>query len=301
MFVARQRELAQLEAFLNRALGGQGGVCFVAGEPGSGKTTLTQEFIRRAQDAHSDLIAAIGNCNAQTGIGEAYLPFREVLGLLTGDLEAKLAQGAITVEGANRVQKVLARSGLLLLEVGPDLIGAFLPGGKIFATLGKAVAKQVGWDTKLTATVQQKPTKVALTQASVEQDHIFEQFTNFLIKFAVEHPLLIVLDDLQWVDASSMSLLFHIGVCSERSKSSWARVMKARSVPLWTRAWIASRIDWAMISGKLSPSGLAAIRFSSWSFWGICESTGSSSRTPKGSGARRQASIGRCYRREWKG
>src|SRR5512136_2277587 len=160
MFVARQRELAQLEAFLDRALDGQGGVCFVAGEPGSGKTTLTQEFIRRSQEAHTDLIAAIGNCNAQTGIGEAYLPFREVLGLLTGDLEAKLAQGAITVEGANRLQKVLARSGLLLLEVGPDLVGAFVPGGKIFATIGKAVAKQVGWDTRLTATAQHKPTKV---------------------------------------------------------------------------------------------------------------------------------------------
>jgi len=211
MFVARQRELAQLEAFLNRALDGQGGVCFVAGEPGSGKTTLTQEFIRRSQEAHTDLIAAIGNCNAQTGIGEAYLPFREVLGLLTGDLEAKLAQGAITTEGANRLQKILARSGLLLLEVGPDLVGAFLPGGKIVATLGKAMAKQVGWDTKLTATVQQQPIKGAPTQASVEQDHIFEQFTNFLIKFAAEHPLLIVLDDLQWADASSMSLLFHIG------------------------------------------------------------------------------------------
>ena len=211
MFVARQRELAQLEAFLNRALDGQGGVCFVVGEPGSGKTALTQEFIYRSQEAHTDLIAAIGNCNAQTGIGEAYLPFREVLGLLTGDLEAKLAQGTITAEGANRLHKVLARSGLLLLEVGPDLVGAFVPGGKIFATIGKAMAKQVGWDTKLTATVQQKSTKGALTQASVEQDHIFEQFTNFLIKFAAEHPLLIVLDDLQWADASSMSLLFHIG------------------------------------------------------------------------------------------
>ena len=186
MFVARQRELAQLDAFLNRALDGQGGVCFVVGEPGSGKTTLTQEFIRRSQEAHTDLISAIGNCNAQTGIGEAYLPFREVLGLLTGDLEAKLAQGAITAEGASRLQKVLARSGLLLLEVGPDLVGAFVPGGKIFATIGKAMAKQVGWDTKLTATLQNKPTKVALTQASVEQSHIFEQFTNFLIKFAAD-------------------------------------------------------------------------------------------------------------------
>lgn len=211
MFVARHRELARLEAFLEEALAGKGRVCFVAGEPGSGKTALAQEFIRRAQEAHTDLIAAIGNCNAQTGIGEAYLPFREVLGLLTGDLGAKLAQGAITTEGANRLQKILARSGLLLLEAGPDLIGAFVPGGVIISAVGKAVAKQAGWDEKLTAAVQQKAARSALAQTSVEQDHIFEQYTHFLIKFAAEHPLLIVLDDLQWADTSSISLLFHLG------------------------------------------------------------------------------------------
>jgi len=36
----------------------------------------------------------VGECNAQTGIGDPYLPFREVLGLLTGDVEARLARGA---------------------------------------------------------------------------------------------------------------------------------------------------------------------------------------------------------------
>ena len=218
MFVARQRELAQLQVLLNEARFGNGRICFLVGEPGSGKSSLAQEFIRRAQEADVNLIAAIGNCNAQTGIGEAYLPFREVLGLLTGDLETKLAQGVISAETAGRLEKILAGSGLLLLEVGPDLLEAFVPGGKIFATVGKAMVKQIGWEARLTETIQQKPSKVALTQASVEQDHIFEQYTQFLTKFAARHPLLIVLDDLQWADASSLSLLFHIGRRIGRSR-----------------------------------------------------------------------------------
>jgi Cdc6-like AAA superfamily ATPase len=37
-FVARERELAQLNDFLDGALGGQGQVCFVTGEAGAGKT-----------------------------------------------------------------------------------------------------------------------------------------------------------------------------------------------------------------------------------------------------------------------
>jgi len=97
---------------------------------------------------------------------------------------------------------VLARSGLLLLEVGPDLVGAFVPGGKIFATIGKAVAKQVGWDTKLTATVQHKPTKVARRRRRSSRTTSLSNSPTSLSSSAAERPLLIVLDDLQWADAS---------------------------------------------------------------------------------------------------
>ncbi|MFQ5792775.1 MAG: ATP-binding protein, partial [Acidobacteriota bacterium] len=77
VFVARERELAQLQTFLDRALAGQGQVCFVTGEAGAGKTALVTEFARRAQERHEDLLVAIGDCNAQTGIGDPSLPFRE--------------------------------------------------------------------------------------------------------------------------------------------------------------------------------------------------------------------------------
>ncbi|RME43710.1 MAG: ATP-binding protein, partial [Chloroflexi bacterium] len=74
VFVARERELAQLNEFLDQALAGHGTVCFVTGEAGAGKTTLVTEFARRAQDAHFHLLVAFGDCNAQTGIGDPYLP-----------------------------------------------------------------------------------------------------------------------------------------------------------------------------------------------------------------------------------
>ncbi|NIP18270.1 MAG: AAA family ATPase, partial [Xanthomonadales bacterium] len=80
-----------------------GRVVFVTGEAGSGKTALVQEFTRRAQEAHADLVVASGNCNAYTGIGDPYLPFREILELLTGDVEARWAAGAMTREHARRL------------------------------------------------------------------------------------------------------------------------------------------------------------------------------------------------------
>ena len=82
VFVARERELAQLDGHLDQALSGQGRVVLVTGEAGQGKTALVQEFARRAQAAHPDLIVASGYGNAYTGVGDPYLPFREILAML---------------------------------------------------------------------------------------------------------------------------------------------------------------------------------------------------------------------------
>ena len=82
--MAREQELAQLDTWLGEALAGQGRVGFVVGEPGSGKTMLLREFARRAMEAHPDLVVAGGTCNAYAGLGDSYLPFVEILRLLTG-------------------------------------------------------------------------------------------------------------------------------------------------------------------------------------------------------------------------
>ena len=44
VFVSRENELARLHGFLGRAVDGQGQVCFVTGEGGSGKTSLNRRF-----------------------------------------------------------------------------------------------------------------------------------------------------------------------------------------------------------------------------------------------------------------
>ena len=209
-FVARRRELEQLHSFLARALAGQGQVAFVTGEAGSGKTALVSEFARQAQEAHSDLVVVSGNCNAQTGIGDPYLPFREILTQLTGEVEARLSKGAFTADTQQRRRLRDLTHGSLeaLVEFGPDLIGVLVPGATLLARVGTLVAKKAGWQDRLEKLVDRKaglaPTPV------VEQSHIFEQLTNVLKALAVKRPLVLMLDDLQWVDAASASLLFHL-------------------------------------------------------------------------------------------
>ena len=142
VFVARHRELGQLDDLLKQALAAQGLVCFVTGEAGSGKTALVTEFARRAQEQHKDLVVAVGQSDAQTGVGDPYLPFREVLGQLTGDVEGKLVRGAISSENAGRLRRLLTLSGEALVEVGRTLwAGSFRPPDVISAPAAKRTRK----------------------------------------------------------------------------------------------------------------------------------------------------------------
>jgi tetratricopeptide (TPR) repeat protein len=211
IFVARERELVQLDGFLKRALASQGLVCFVAGEAGSGKTALVTEFARRAQEQYADLAVAVGQSDAQTGAGDAHLPFREVLGQLTGDVEAKLAQGAITQENARRLRELLVLSGQALVEVGPDLIGVFVPGAGLVARVGTLAAEKVGLLDKLERLVGKPREGTGPADSGLQQSHIFEQYGNVLYKLSEKNPLLLLLDDLQWADTASIGLLFRLG------------------------------------------------------------------------------------------
>jgi adenylate cyclase len=223
-FVARERELAQLQTFLDGALAGQGQVVFVTGEAGAGKTALVTEFARRAQDAHADLLVAVGQGDAQTGAGDPYLPFREVLGLLTGDVDAKLAQGAITHENADRLRDFLRVSGQALVDLGPDLIGIFVPGAGLATRAGTFLAGRVGWLDRLDDLAERRTTAAGDTGPSpgsgqgLDQSRIFEQYTNVLKALAAERPLIVVVDDLQWADAASIDLLFRLGRQIEDSR-----------------------------------------------------------------------------------
>ncbi len=209
VFVARERELAQLDRFLELALAGQGRVVFVTGEAGSGKTALVQEFSRRAQDVHADLIVASGNCNAHTGIGDPYLPLREILGLLTGDVEARWAAGVMTGEHARRLWNMLPLTAQALVQTGPDLIDTFVPCAALLERAMTHAPRRPDWLSRLDQLVERKPTGAGMLVP--QQTDLFEQYTKVLQALARQAPLVLVLDDLQWADAGSISLLFHQG------------------------------------------------------------------------------------------
>jgi len=190
-------------------LTGQGQILFVTGEAGSGKTTLINAFEKIIRETYPDLIVAGGKCDAHTGIGDPYLPFRTIIKLLTGDVEAMWEAGAITREHANCLWNMLPHAVKALLKEGPDLIDTFLSGEALVSRTALYFSGKESRLSQLRARVNNKPDPAL--SSNIQQTDLFEQYTNVLLILAKHKPLLLNLDDLQWADAGSIGLLFHLG------------------------------------------------------------------------------------------
>jgi serine/threonine protein kinase/tetratricopeptide (TPR) repeat protein len=205
--LGREPEIARLENALHHAIAGEGQVMFVSGEAGSGKSTLTRAFTQRAQMDQAELLVTWGNCNAYSGIGHPYLPFQDVFGMLVGDVEGKWTAGAISGDQARRLWHFSIVALETMVKLGPDLIGSIA----METSLGKK-AKTLktirgDWSEKLFTMLEVRTTP----RQDLQQSHLFEQCVNVLQELSTQQPIIIVLDDLQWADTASISLLFHLG------------------------------------------------------------------------------------------
>lgn len=209
VFVARDAELARLDGFLAEAMSGRTQVCLVTGSVGTGKTALIEAFAARALAQQQDLVVATGRADAYMGHGEPYLPFREALDLLTGDIEDKLAHRSVNAENRRRLKSLLGVSAQVLVENGPDLVGTFVPGTALWLKVGATAIKKTGWF-KALESLSDAPGQLESRVKNVDPGQIFEQYANVVAELARRTPLVIALDDLHWADADSIALLFRL-------------------------------------------------------------------------------------------
>jgi tetratricopeptide (TPR) repeat protein len=194
-------------------------VVFVTGEAGQGKTALLREFVRRAQSDHTKLVVAWGHGNAHTGVGDPYLPFREVLGALAGDVERQWQTNAMEPEQARRLWAALPLTARAVVEMGPGLLNTFVSAD---ALLGQAAAMatitpgKAEWPEQLKEMMAHRA--AVPDSFRLQQSDLFEQYTCVMREIAEERPLVVVLDDLQWADVGTAGLLFHLGRRIEGSR-----------------------------------------------------------------------------------
>jgi tetratricopeptide (TPR) repeat protein len=164
-------------------------------------------------EAHPDLLVAGGTCNAYSGVGDPYLPFRELLAMLTGEVEARWAAGAIGQDQARRLWNALPAAIEALLAHGPHVMPTLVPGEALLAR-AEVACPGAGWLGQLRERVERGRSGAD----GLEQSHLFQQVSNVLQALSEDHALLLILDDLQWVDWTSAGLLFHLGRRLEGSR-----------------------------------------------------------------------------------
>lgn len=206
-FVARQKELRQLEASVEQAVSGKGGAYFLSGEPGSGKTHLMLEVARRAMVKHADLLVLWGECNAYTGQGDPYLPFMNMTRMLVGAADSLVAGNAIFLESARRMWQHLPVIASCLVDSGPQIVSHFIADRGASATISCHPSITLALEQRFKALIgpttwqpAQRPSRTPLSL----------QFIRVVVTLAHHHPLLLVVDDLQWIDRCSVDLLFQL-------------------------------------------------------------------------------------------
>ncbi len=205
--VARDGELAWLRQRLDDTLAGGGGVVFVTGAAGSGKTVLLRTFASQCGEQMPSLRVLTGAGNAYTGPGDPFLPFREIFGLLCGDLRRAWFHGAITGTQAAQLWAGLPEAVEAVLDEGPYLLGTLIDapgllqrfeGGYSDDPLGPRLADAV----EKAVREAQDPMR--------QQRPLLDQCVQVLTRIAATRPMLLVVDDLHWADAATIDLLRHL-------------------------------------------------------------------------------------------
>jgi len=167
--IDRVQEIGLLRETVDRTIRSEGGLVFLCGEAGIGKTRLTREL--RAYARLRGMQVLYGRCPALFGMDSVppYTLWREVL------------RDYVETSSPEQLYKVV---GFYAAEIA-----------KIVPEIGQ----------KLRSLPQSLP-----ISPEHERDRLFEAVSQFIINLSKENPLLIVLDDLQWTDQTSLLLMHHL-------------------------------------------------------------------------------------------
>ena len=173
-FIGRQQESSILQRLGDQALAGRGQVVSVVGEPGMGKSRLVYEFTRALNRAGRDVVALEGRCVSYGSL----VPYLPVIDLLRARCGVEDTDPPPAIREA--IDRTIRESGL------PSDSGAALLGLLGIVDAGAAA------DTASAEAIRMRT---------------FDALRMLFLKTAARRPLVIVVEDLHWMDRTSEDLL----------------------------------------------------------------------------------------------
>jgi predicted ATPase/class 3 adenylate cyclase len=179
--VGREEDLKRLMERLALTVNGQGQVVQLEGVTGIGKSHLAAEFAERALKAGFRVVT--GAC-LSTSQGTPYYPWRPIFGTffdLTEEVAAGESLATITERQINKVEELVWQTNpdwQLRLPLLGDLLGLPIP----------------------------ENTATAAFDPRLRQEALFALAAEIMRSWAEKQPLLILVDDIQWMDEASLGL-----------------------------------------------------------------------------------------------
>jgi predicted ATPase/class 3 adenylate cyclase len=171
-FVGREREMAAMAGALDHARAGHGQIVAAVGEAGAGKSRLLYEFKATIPDECKVLEAN----SVSHGKASAWLPVIEML--------KSYFELADEDDDSRRSAKVEAKARALDLALAETL-------PYILSLLGIAGAGA----------------SLAMMDAQVKRRRTLEAVKRIIIRESLKQPLVVILEDLHWIDAETQELL----------------------------------------------------------------------------------------------
>ncbi len=172
-FIGRRHEMVILQSAYQQTLNGHGNVIGVVGEPGVGKSRLCYEFLELNRQK------GVTICKANCGSHIQTVPLLPVLQLV------RTLFGISDQEPENETRKKIAGTLILLDEAFKDTLPI--------------------WFDFLAVTDPQQP--VIKADSEERQRKLFALIQNLIRLMSRREPLIILVDDLHWIDPSSDSFI----------------------------------------------------------------------------------------------
>jgi tetratricopeptide (TPR) repeat protein len=180
MIIGRNREFSILGDALRLASAGFGNTLVIEGEPGVGKSTLINAFLSEVSGGGSETIILTSRCGAISGEGEPLQPFKDIVSSLA------TSNGIVNKrKHVEYIKKTLPTWVSLIPIVGNALSTIIQSGINIRDVYGSE------------------------NQAST-REKLFDEFIDSIKPTSKKTVVVIYIDDIQWIDSLSISLLFRL-------------------------------------------------------------------------------------------